>query len=87
MLADKSRATVDFERMVAVVKNNGITKREIKVRRTENNKRSRPNPEERSGFCKNDFVNDEFNLLNNKDLEWLAWNWRLLHNQNMFQNR
>ena len=31
--------------------------------------------------------NDKLKLINPKDLEWLAWNWRIWNNQNMFKSR
>ena len=80
MFADKTRATIIFDRMVAIIKNNGTVVREVKVRRSVNNKRQRPNPEVRLGQGSDSHANSQLNLLNNKDLEWLAWNWRLQQN-------
>ena len=30
---------------------------------------------------------DRLNLFNSKDLEWLAWNWRQMMTEKMFQSR
>ena len=54
----------------------------VKIVRTTNNERSRANPEKR--FSDNKGVGefeDILNLLNQKDLEWLAWNWRIMDKQ------
>ena len=34
-----------------------------------------------------DVKEDKLSLLNPKDLEWLAWNWRAWNNQRLFRSR
>ena len=58
------------------------------IRRTDDNKRSRPDAEKRQELShSNDLNHDKLNLINNKDLEWLAWNWRAWINQKKFKSR
>ena len=59
---------------------NGI-KTEFKIIRTVNNNRKRPDAEKRheDKNPSNKFL-DKFGILNSKDLEWLAWNWRSWNN-------
>ena len=52
----------------------------IQICRTNNNARKRPNPEKRYGFQTRSEMDDKLGLLASKDLEWLAWNWRLMLN-------
>ena len=60
----------------------------FKILRTENKNRQRPDPESR--FVDQESVDmhmDQLKLLNPKDLEWLAWNWRAWNNQRIFSLR
>ena len=60
----------------------------IPIRRTETNTRKRPSGDTRY-YSINDLnpETDRLNLLNAKDLEWLAWNWRLNMQQEIFGTR
>ena len=71
---------IDFKRMVAVKIKDGV-KTEFKVMRTINNNRQRPDAEKRheDHDDQNRFL-DKFRMINSKDLEWLAWNWRSWNN-------
>ena len=66
--------------MVAEKMINGI-KTEFKIMRTVNNNRQRPDAEKRheDQDASNKFL-DKFGILNSKDLEWLACNWRSWNN-------
>ena len=66
--------------MVAVKIKDGV-KTELKIIRTINNKRQRPNAEKRheDQDDQNSFQ-DKFGMINSKDLEWLAWNCRSWNN-------
>lgn len=61
---------------------------EIPFKRTESNERARPDSSKRHQdeivSSKDD---NELNLFNSKDLEWLAWNWRAWYNQKNFKTR
>ena len=63
----------------------------FKIRRTDNNKRVRPNAERRHLGSLNGLgdssQDNRLNLINMKDLEWLAWNWRLKHYEEVFTSR
>ena len=78
---------IHFDQMNVEKELNG-QKTVLKIRRTENRNRQRPNAEERHGD--EDFVSRlgyKLGLINPKDLEWLAWNWRSWNNQKMFKSR
>ena len=53
------------------------------------NHRNRPNAEKRQKTTiVNQDTSDKLGIINyNKDLEWLAWNWRMMNNENEFNNR
>ena len=87
MLDKNQRATINFEKMIAEVKNDDGTIKQIPVRRTEKNKRERPNANLRQSTGIEKRYDDKLKLLNSKDLEWLAWNWRLVYNQKMFTTK
>ena len=79
--------TVNFHKMVVEIKIGQMVE-ETPIRRTENNKRERPDPETR--HQENSIVadkEDKLKLLNPKDLEWLAWNWRAWLNQKSYTSR
>ena len=87
VMVEDRRAMVNFDEMVAHYKNreNGtVTK--VEIRRSDNNDRKRPNGEHRHSIMSTDDISDldKLKLLNSKDLEWLAWNWRIIYNQSMF---
>lgn len=75
---------VDYERMVAVLKN-----KETLIKRTSSNTRARPDAGKRhENNLKIATGNDNnMNLVIEKDLEWLAWNWRGHKNQKKFKSR
>lgn len=59
-------------------------KTSIEIQRTENNTRQRPNAGQRyvtNGANEDDNSQNKLKLINSKDLEWLAWNWRLRMNE------
>lgn len=60
----------------------------VSISRTENKNRKRPDAEKRhinNGTIKKE--NDRLGLINNKNLEWLSWNWRLVNDQRKFTTR
>lgn len=60
----------------------------VSISRTENKNRKRPDAKNRhnyNGTIENE--NDRLGLINNKNLEWLAWNWRLVNDQRKFTTR
>ena len=75
----KRIAIVKLDKMVAEVKLDDGSIKLIKINRKKINKRMRPNPEERFREQGNEVANlDGLNLINAKDLEWMAWNWRAM---------
>ena len=81
-------ATIRFDKMAAEVKLEDGTTKLIKINRKKTNKRMRPNPEERFRELGNEVANlDVLNLINSKDLEWMAWNWRTMNFQLNFFSR
>ena len=74
--------------MMAVAKDMHGIITTFKIKRTEKNVRQRPNAEKRfQGSQEASGEADRLNLLNLKDLEWLAWNWRLEKQAEMFGSR
>ena len=50
--------------------------------RTQNKNRQRPDPELRhQGLEEGQLIENQLELLNPKDLEWLGWNWRGWNNE------
>ena len=74
--------------MVAWTKDEQNNFIKIQIKRTEKNVRNRPNAEKRfQGSQEAESQSDRLNLMNMKDLEWLAWNWRLKKQADMFDSR
>lgn len=75
--------TIDFKNMKAEYKNaKGQLVRSQKIKRAGDNKRQRPDTDERhqdNAITGKDMGSD-LNLINKKDLGWLAWNWRAWFN-------
>ena len=70
---------IKFQTMVAWTKDELGNLIKIQIKRTEKNIRKRPNAESRfQGSQEASGQLDALNLVNLKDLEWLAWNWRLV---------
>ena len=58
------------------------------IMRTQNNNRLRPDGSERYRYVdEQSESNDKLNLINKKDLEWLAWNWRAWNNMTKYKDR
>ena len=88
ILVEKVSCTIQFDKMVAVTKDTLGNLTTFKINRTEKNVRQRPNAEKRfQGSQEASGDADRLNLLNLKDLEWLAWNWRLKKQAEMFASR
>ena len=76
------RATINFQKMEAECETPEGISYEVKIVRTTNNQRSRANPEKRFSDDKGvGGFEDRLNLVNQKDIEWLAWNWRIMDKQ------
>ena len=79
--------TINFDRMTAEKKGNGVS-RVFGLVRTQDNVRERPNGQNRHQDGSDlDEDRDKLGLINQKDLEWLAWNWRLMNDQKKFGSR
>ena len=82
-----SIGTIHFGRMVAE-KNLKGAMRVLKIMRTENKNRKRPNATSRHADADQSSQQiDALQLINPKDLEWLAWNWRGWNNLQTFNSR
>ena len=67
--------------MVAEITKDGITL-VFKIMRTQNKNRQRPDAEMRHQELEEGHFNEnQLELLNPKDLEWLGWNWRGWNNE------
>ena len=76
---------IDFVRSVIVSQENDI-KVEILIRRTDNNNRERPDAHQRHGENVTKDMECSMNLVDLRDFEWLAWNYRTYKLQNSFQS-
>ena len=71
--------SINFKKMVAECKKDDGTYKHISIKRTMSNTRQRPNPEQRYQVNQGlSDLQDKLQLVNQKDLEWLAWNWRII---------
>ena len=71
--------TINFQKMITECLTPEGISYEVKIERTTNNERSRANPEKRFSDDKGvGGFEDRLNLVNQKDIEWLAWNWRIM---------
>ena len=79
IMVDKLIGTINFKKMTAECFSSDGTLSIFKIKRTDLNKRQRPNAEKRfqsyQGVTAHE---DKLKLINWKDLEWLAWNWRIM---------
>ena len=66
---------------VVVTNSNEEVEEEIPIKRTLDNKRQRTDSEKRhQENSVSKIRSNNLGLFNNKDLEWLAWNWRSWNN-------
>ena len=87
-MVDSLLCRIKYQTMVAWTKDELGNLIKIQIKRTEKNTRQRPNAEKRfQGSEEVSSEADRLNLLNLKDLEWLAWNWRLEKQADMFGSR
>ena len=67
---------VNFDKMVVESKNNNGSINEIRIMRTVNNERERPDGDERHNSAKAiRWEKDDLKLMNPKNFEWLGWNY------------
>ena len=79
---------INFSQMTAKSTQKNGAVEEHNILRTENKNRKRAKGSKRHKDYAQDLdTSDVLKLLNNKDLEWLAWNWRGWNNQKMFGSR
>ena len=79
---------VNFNKMVVERETEDGLQFETAIKRTETNKRERPDADDR--FGSNQEVSREsrdLNLYNFKDFEWIAWNYRAWINQTKYSSR
>ena len=66
---------VDFGRNIIIKKSKGL-KIEVSIRRTDNKDRQRADADERHGSSVFSGSGFDMNLVDLRDFEWLAWNYR-----------
>ena len=79
---------VDFNQMIALRNDENGLVHTLMIERTSTNRRDRPDGAKRhQDSSYSSFDPNKLNLINKKDLEWLAWNWQSWLNQQLFTSR
>ena len=79
---------IDFVKLTIRKKQSDGTVKKWKIQRTKYNNRRRPDADARHHYDGvGQKIEDKFGLFNNKDLEWLAWNWRIHYNMDLFETK